>query len=1076
MARNRGSAVLTWIVVAALLVTCAFAQESTVKGAISALITDPQNAVVTDAQVTVTGPTGSKTITSGSDGRASIPLLTPGTYSLKVEKKGFKSAEVKTLEVVTGKISAVTIRLDLGVTGETVEVRADAQTVDTTSTAVGTSLTDTFYTSVPIARNVGALFGAAPGVVSGGGTGTTNPSISGSSGLENLYVADGVNIGNSAYGGIGVYTAAYGSVGTGINLSFIKEVNVKTAGFEPQYGQATGGIVQIVTKSGGNSYHGALSMYAAPIAAKARGLNRDDVRVNKVGIGGGSSAPLSNLNAGNFDASFEFGGYVPKFKDRIFFFGAFNPGWQLREVYAPAAAAALVGLKHNWDFRTLNYAGKLTFKLSDMHQIEASIFGDPTTTNTDNLLKTLNIRNNTGYSSMTYGTRNMVGRYNGTLSPTWLFNASGSWSHNYFTETPSAEVYQVVDRTLTTATFQGFGLLTNYKSNTISFNADTQKVVKGFGGSHTLSLGYRWENPEYDQIKHRSGPRVPVPQTNLNGQPITGVGPTAGRTFDSQWFLNATTAADCPACPIYGPAGNVPVYLALNRGEYGAGGLIPTHSDYQAAYANDTWSIGRHVNVTAGLRWEQQHVAGTDVQYTFTDNWAPRLGVSIDPIGDGKTKLFANFGRYNYQLPLDAAVRQLSSELDLSNLYLIPEINGNTFNVIADSAHVLNNTGTTGLFGGVSTFTGGGGGGFGAGTRMSYEDEFVFGVEREYKGMALSARYIDRRLKRIIEDVGSASPEGALGPVAGNSIIANPSTALDLFVNERQVIIPNGQNIGGFAGCTTANTSGIDATGNAVGAQDASHNVFTPNAICFPNAWTGAGPSPGGLAGDFGGDGIADGFVNPVRNYSAFELEANKQFTQGYMFRVNYRWAKLNGNYEGAYRNDNGQSDPGISSLFDFTAGAFNLLGNQFAAGPLNTDRRHVLNAFFSYTLQNSIARGLTLGTTIRAQQGNPVQPLGNHPVYNNAGEIPIGGRGSLGRTPVTGTVDLKAEYPWKVGERYTLKMGADLFNIANSLRPVTIDQGNALGGKAVGSNPDYLKPVLYQQPFYARFSVRLEF
>ncbi|HET9695659.1 MAG TPA: carboxypeptidase regulatory-like domain-containing protein [Terriglobales bacterium] len=1072
MARSIGSAVVTRILIAALLVTCAFAQESTVKGAISAMVTDPQNAIVTEAQVTVTGPTGSKTYTSGSDGRITAPLLTPGVYSVKVEKKGFKTAEIQSVEVVTGKTSALTVKLDLGATGETVEVRADAQTVDTTSTAVGTNLNDTFYNAVPIARNVGALFSAAPGVVSGGGTGTTNPSISGSSGLENLYVADGVNIGNSAYGGIGVYTAAYGSVGTGINLSFIKEVNVKTAGFEPQYGQATGGIVQIVTKSGGNSYHGAFSIYGAPIATKARGLNRDDVRVNKVGIGGGSSVPLSNLNAANYDVA-EFGGYVPKFKDHLFFFGSFNPNWQLREVYAPAIAAPLVGLKHNWDFTTLSYSGKLTFKLNDRHQVEASIFGDPTHTNTDNLLKTMNIKNDTGYSSMNYGTRNMVGRYNGTLSPTWLVNASGSWSHNYFTETPKAEVYQVVDRTATTATFQGFGLLTNYKSNTISANVDTQKVVKGFGGSHTLSVGYRWENPEYDQIKHRSGARMPVPQTNLNGQPITGIAPTAGHTFDSQWFLNATTAADCPQCPVYGPAGNVPVYLALNRGEYGAGGLIPTHSDYQAAYANDSWAIGRHVNLSAGIRWEQQHVVGTNVQYTFTDNWAPRIGVTVDPMGDGKTKIFANFGRYNYQLPLDAAVRQLSSELDLSNLYLIPEISGNTFSVIADPAHVLNNTTT---FGGVSTFIGGGGGGFGTGTRMTYEDEFAFGAEREFKGIAFSARYIDRRLKRIIEDVGSVSPEGSLGPLPGNSIIANPSTSLDLFVNEQQKIIPAGTNVSAVAGCNAKNTSGINPAGVAIGAQDASHNVFTPNGICFPNAWTGAGPSPGGFAGDFGADGIADGFVNPVRNYSAFELEANKQFSKGYMFRVNYRWAKLNGNYEGAYRNDNGQSDPGISSLFDFTAGNFNLLGNQFASGPLNTDRRHVLNTFFAYTLPNTKAKGLTLGTTLRVQQGTPIQPLGNHPVYNNAGEIPIGGRGSLGRTPVNGTVDLKAEYPWKVSERMTLKAGADLFNIANSSRPLIIDQGNALGGKAVGSNPDFLKPFLYQQPFYARFSLRLEF
>ena len=71
----------------------------------------------------------------------------------------------------------------------------------------------------------------------------------------------------------------------------------------------------------------------------------------------------------------------------------------------------------------------------------------------------------------------------------------------------------------------------------------------------------------------------------------------------------------------------------------------------------------------------------------------------------------------------------------------------------------------------------------------------------------------------------------------------------------------------------------------------------------------------------------------PVRRYQSFEVELNKNFSQGYLIRANYRFAKLWGNYEGLFRNDNGQSDPGISSLFDFTQGVVGLLGAQFTAG-----------------------------------------------------------------------------------------------------------------------------------------------
>ena len=98
-------------------------------------------------------------------------------------------------------------------------------------------------------------------------------------------------------------------------------------------------------------------------------------------------------------------------------------------------------------------------------------------------------------------------------------------------------------------------------------------------------------------------------------------------------------------------------------------------------------------------------------------------------------------------------------------------------------------------------------------------------------------------------------------------------------------------------------------------------------------------------------DGKPDGFVDPTRRYQALELELNRRFTNHWMAVVNYRYAKLWGNYEGAYRNDNGQSDPGISSLFDFTAGSLGLLGDQFKPGYLNTDKRNVGNAFLSYNV-----------------------------------------------------------------------------------------------------------------------------
>ena len=190
--------------------------------------------------------------------------MIPGYYHVKISKEGFKTAEVKSAEVLTGRTSNITLKLELGTSATTIEVNASSIEVDTTSTAVGSNMTDTFYQSVPVGRGVTGLFYAAPGVASGGGTGTANPSIAGGTGLENNYIADGVSITDGGFGGIGVYSRIYGSLSTGINLSFVKEVDVKTGGFEAQYGKSTGGIVQIVTKSGSNQFHGSVGGFAAP--------------------------------------------------------------------------------------------------------------------------------------------------------------------------------------------------------------------------------------------------------------------------------------------------------------------------------------------------------------------------------------------------------------------------------------------------------------------------------------------------------------------------------------------------------------------------------------------------------------------------------------------------------------------------------------------------------------------------------------------------------------------------------------------------------------------------------------------
>src|ERR1700731_4361612 len=216
---------ILFLTVIVALAPSLMAQESAAKGSLNGTVVDSTGGAIVGAQTTLIGQQGAQTQVTNGSGTFIYQDLIPGSYKLDVEMKGFRRAEVQDVTINVGRVSAIRIQLEPGSVTSTVEVVSTAVSVDTTTSAVATNLSDDFYQRLPVQRGVAGLFYLAPGVVSGGGTGAANPSIGGASGLENLYVADGVSITDTAFGGLGIYSRVYGSVGTGINLSFIKEVH-----------------------------------------------------------------------------------------------------------------------------------------------------------------------------------------------------------------------------------------------------------------------------------------------------------------------------------------------------------------------------------------------------------------------------------------------------------------------------------------------------------------------------------------------------------------------------------------------------------------------------------------------------------------------------------------------------------------------------------------------------------------------------------------------------------------------------------------------------------------------------------
>jgi hypothetical protein len=494
-----------------------------------------------------------------------------------------------------------------------------------------------------------------------------------------------------------------------------------------------------------------------------------------------------------------------------------------------------------------------------------------------------------------------------------------------------------------------------------------------------------------------------------------------------------------------------------------------SNESYLSSYVNDSWAINRRVTINAGLRWEEEQLNGPNQSYVFNDNWSPRLGINVDPFADRKTKVFFNWGRYTQALPTDAAIRELNQELDiLSARWAAPSDGTNlvtnadgTITPIYDSAHLLSGTpGFSNLA--VSSATpelihGG--------TRLNFEEEYLLGFEREVaSGMVLAVRYSDRRLERIVEDMQGISPEGANSGLPNQIyLIGNPSPSADYFVNEQETFYSAAS--GPPAGCVAPTPANPDPQFRDYGLQQDSLG-HTLGGAC------GSNPDTAGLTTP---DGKPDGFALPVRRYQSLEVELNKNFSRGFLVRGNYRFAKLWGNYEGLFRNDNGQSDPGISSLFDFTQGVVGLLGAQFQPGYLNTDRRNVGNLYGSYSIQNGMFRKLTGGIGLRGQTGTPISQLASHPVYQNTGEIPIGGRGTAGTTPTTLQLDTHLDYPVSFGDKGSLKLAFDGFNVTNSKFTTAVNQDIDTGFQS-GADPTFRSPLSFQRAFYGRFSIRYEF
>jgi len=1004
-----------WCAFVGLIITPALTAQDITKGSITGVVRDASGAVVPGATVTLKSPTGDRTATTDSIGSYTFPNLTAASnYEMAVSMTGFVTAEAKDIEVRVNHQTTQDFTIQVGQAAQQVEVvGGNTGTIDLASTTVGGTLNESLYTNTAVGRNVSAVVNMAPGVTDSAGAGDANPSINGASGLENQYYVDGANITDPGFGGFGTFSREYGSEGTGVTFDFVKEVQVLAGGFEAQYGQALGGVINVITKAGTNAFHGSVYGYFAPASLSANFKNPNpemiDTKITYV------------KNQSSFDYGADLGGYI--LKNRLFFYGGFNPVFNNRYELADAVYAnSALGLQ-NVKSRTLDYTGKVNWNISTKHQLEGSVFGDPSTAPMGFQRQTALSSNDTlRESALSFGSRTWSGRYTGTLTNSLILTANYSQYANHFTETPKVDGYEVIDQvaaeegTGNTVIYGGLGFLEDSVSTTHQLTASLS-WVKNMWGQHTIQAGYQFEDDPYNDVQRYSGPAFQLPND-------PDIGPGAGQTLTGAQFTRTHLDPNDTSTPIV---------LEVTRGNY-SNPNIQTDTRYHAGYIQDTWSLGSRITLKPGLRFEQQELNGNTARYVFAHNWAPRIGIIVDPTGKRSSKFFANWGRFYEKIPLDIAVRSLSSEIGYSSdLYYTDPGPGAAAN--PDTSNFLPQySDAAGLGGATPTIIYGG-------TAAQYQDEVVGGYEHEFSNrFTISTRFTYRHLLRIIEDEQGVnitqgysvygSPEAVAMGFGVPYVIGNPSASQDIFHNQ------------------------TPCTGGAP--------------TCF-NGWSAPLATPGP-------DGTPDGFPNPSRIYKAAEIVVSRRFANNFQVYGSYVLSKLYGNYEGNFRADNLQIDPNISSMFDFT-NSDGKLTPQFASGVLPVDRRHQIKLFGNYEIHN-----FNIGLAWSIESGTPITGYLDHPVYSNSGEIPNGPRGAYGRTDWFFPLNLHADYTFKLGESKAIKLGADLFNVGNRIVPFYLDQTLELNNTPGVANPDFGKPTLnqiyngYSSPFNARLMARFDF
>ncbi|MHA6721936.1 TonB-dependent receptor [Sphingomonas sp. RS2018] len=937
-----------------------------------------------------------RTVTTDSSGGFRIPQLPAGTYTFTITANGFdtytesgivlnqtSSANQFTLATTGAAGTASSDGGDIVVTAGRVQV----QDFERTTTGAVIDIGE-LQTRVPVQRSLRDVILLAPGTTQGGsaanGAFANQAQVSGSSFTENAYYVNGLNI----------TEFRQGFLPTPIPFDFYQTVEVKTGGFQAEFGRATGGVINAITKSGTNEYHAGVLFNWEP-----NFLSGD--------------APNSYLadNDGDFndriDAVFTASG--PIIKDKLFFFGLYNNRYVVSENGTSSAADATNNRSTRQSTKSPFYGGKLDFVPFDGQRLELTYFNS--TGESDNVVSVYNSNTNTrgrfvSRTTSLSGGENYVGRYTGTFAP-WI-TVSGAYGVNKnrtATLPANTTLERVTDNRTGTPTelANGTGSVVTNNDKRSFYRGDVDLYFRAFG-SHHIRFGYDRESLDATQLSTTIG-RGASTLSTANGTDLTrlpaGTQFVSTRTFENGGTFNTTN---------------------------------------EAFYIQDSWSLFQdRVNLQLGVRNDRfvNKDAGGVPFYKSGDQWGPRLGFTVDPFGDGSTKVFGSFGRYFVPIAANTNIRGAGRELDYTAYYRLAGLNPDSTPIYgAPILGITNSQACPGTTVANCTITADGEitdptAFIAQGLKPQSLDEYIIGAERRIgQRWRVGLNYTNRKLGAVLEDV--AIDQAVLAYCARNNITGCGGRGF--FTGFHQYVLVN--------------------PGEAA----------TIQLLPLPNGTT---PTV-----DFTAEQL--GYPKAKRSYDAVTLTVDREFDGKWSFSGSYTWSSLRGNYEGGAKSDVGQSDTGATQDFDqpgLTLGSYGFLPGH---------RRHTVKAYGSY----QIGDFLNLGANVQIQSPKKFGCIGFVPEsidpfaaqYGAAGNFCQGKlvqRGTAFESDWRKEVSLTAELRVP-SDRVNASIRFDVFNVLNSKSALDFDE---FGDDDVGAiNPNYRSPLVFQAPRSGRIQLRVGF